>query len=408
MYVQQTYEVIRLIQQNGKYHVVMDCVEGELLCNYLRRECVIDKRFSLEIALLLAKELSYLEKSEGKELYPFFTPMHIVVKKDGTIAFLKFNEKYNQHIEDKVSLFLRPDGVEDYIYSYGKTIQFLLSNIKSVPKLSWAEERKFKTIISKCLNYKSNKRYQNSQDIVNQLTPQKKKNLLFVLPVLLFSILAMSIYIRMRTDDTAIKEIEPQKNSYQILREFLDGERIQSNEEIEKTIRSYREALGDEISVAQLDFLFQLYCELNNNYGKKEALNVANKLFETLADYREILANIYIEQNNYDDAIREFEILIKESPTVERYASLANLLELSGRQREAMILCEEGSRFDSEGSELQLQYVRLLLMDTEYSSNDKKTKLDEFLSMYPIVKELKRFQEIKEQTNFKEVNDESK
>ena len=161
MYVQQNYEVMRFVQQNGKYHVVMDYVEGELLCNYLRRENQADKKFPLELALLLAKELSYLEKSEAKELYPYLTPLHIVVKKDRSIALLKANEKYNQQVEDKVYQFLTPDGIDDSIYSYGRTIQFLLSNIECVPKLSWKEERKFKIIISKCLNYKSKKNSKN-------------------------------------------------------------------------------------------------------------------------------------------------------------------------------------------------------------------------------------------------------
>ena len=59
--MQQNYEVMRFVQQNGKYHVIMDYVEGEMLCNYLRRERQMDKKFPFEIALLLAKELSCLE-----------------------------------------------------------------------------------------------------------------------------------------------------------------------------------------------------------------------------------------------------------------------------------------------------------------------------------------------------------
>ena len=94
--------------------------------------------------------------------------------------------------------------------------------------------------------------------------------------------------------------------------------------------------------------------------------------------------------------------MLKEAPSAERYISLVSLLEQNGRQREAMILCKEGCQFEVGNTELQLQFVRLLLMDIEYSSEEKKTQLDEFLSLYPNVMELEKFQEIKNQTGFEE------
>ncbi len=406
MYLQQNYEVMRFVQQNSKYHVVMDYVEGELLCNYLRRERRADKKFPLELAFLLAKELSYFEKSEAKELYPYLTPLHIVVKKDRSIALLKANEKYNQQVEDKVYPFLTPDGVDDYIYSYGRTIQFLLSNIECVPKLSWKEERKFKIIISKCLNYKSKKRYRNAQDIVNQFNP-KKKTILFLLPLAVVFILAIGAYESMELEKQNVQEVEPQETAFQILQDFLTGEDVGSEKELQQVVTEYKESLGKEMSVAQMEFLFRIYSQMENDYGRQEAIDIGTQMFDELADNREIIANMYIERKDYEKAIREYEILIKENPSVERYLSLSSLLEENGRQREAMLLCEEGCQFEVGANELQLQYVRLLLMDTEYSVEEKKMQLEEFLSLYPNVKELEKFQEIKNQTGFKEENDEN-
>ena len=406
MNVQQNYEVIRFVQQNGKYHVIMDYVEGELLCNYLRRERQMDKKFPLEIALLLAKELSCLEKSAGKEMYPFVTPLHIIIKKDKSIALLKTNDKYNQQIEDKIYPFLSSDGTDDFIYSYGRTLQFILSNIECVPYLSWKEERKFKIIISKCLNYKSKKRYQNAQDIVSQLNPKKKKTILFLFPIVALAMLALMQYKSAYLEKQNVQDFEPQKTSFQVLQEFLIGEDKSPENELRQIVTEYRESLGQEISIAQMEFLFRVYSKMDNEYGRLELIKIAAQMFEELADNREIIANIYIEQKEYEKAIKEYEILLKEDPSAERYLSLVSLLEQNGRQREAMILCKEGCQFEVGNTELQLQFVRLLLMDIEYSSEEKKTQLDEFLSLYPNVIELEKFQDIKKQTGFEENKDE--
>ena len=405
--MQQNYEVMRFVQQNGKYHIVMDYVEGEILCNYLRKESFLEKRLLFQIILLIAKELSYLERCDGKELYPHLTPLHIVMKKDNTIAFMKASEKYNQQIEEKAALFLTPDGVEDYIYSYGRTTQFLLSNVECVPNLSWKEERKFKIIISKCLNYKSSKRYKSSQDIVNQLNPKKKKKIIFLLPLLLLPALVASIYGGMRQRTMAETELNVQKNSYEILRNYLEGDETKENHEIESIIKDYRASLGEEISIAQKEFLLQIYSKLDSKYGNEQAILIGSEMFEAVAYHRENLANIYLENKDIEGAVRELEILVKESPSAERYIRLINLLEQSGRQREAMMMCEEGSRLGFEGTELQLQYVRLLLMDSEFSMNEKKFKLEEFISLYPMLNESQKFKEIKEQINFEEMKDES-
>ena len=402
--MQQNYEVLRFVQQSGMYHVVMDYVEGEVLCNFLRKESLMDKETVIQLILLIAKELSYLEKSDAEEMYPCLTPLHIVVKKDNTISFLKAGEKYNRQISEKAQLFMIPDGTKDYIYSYGKTVQFLLSNIECVPKLTWKEERKFQAIISKCLNYKSKKRYRNGQDIANQLNPKKKKSIMFIMLFTILPVLVLGICGRARHEEQMKITANPQESFYKILREYLDGVSDKSLDEIEQVTGNYRESLDDEMSVAQMEFLFQIYCQLDNDYGKEQALLIGDEMFEAVADNREIIANIYLEQENYEEAIGEFDILIKESPSVERYTSLANLLEQRGRQREAMKLCEEGSKLDPEGVDLQLQYVRLLLMDSEYSVNEKKSKLEEFLCLYPMISELPKFQEIKKMTGFEEAS----
>ena len=67
-----------------------------------------------------------------------------------------------------------------------------------------------------------------------------------------------------------------------------------------------------------------------------------------------------------------------------------------------MSVCEEGSKYDKTGAELQLQYIRLLFMNSEYSKEEKNHKLDTFLSLYPYLKEDSRYLKLNQEINFQE------
>ena len=400
--MQQNYEVIRFVQQKGKCHIVMDYVEGELLCNFLRKERPMEKEYLFQIIISIAKELDNLEKSSGDQFYPCLTPLHIVVKKDKNIAFLKYSERYEKQIEGKAEPFLIRDGTSNYVYSYGRTVQFILTKAECVPRLSWTEERKFKKIITKCLTYNSKKQYQNGQDIVNQLNPIKKRYIVYFIPLMLLAIGGLSgvIACQQRMEVTEIEA--PTKSVEERLQEYVAEEVIYTEDEILALTKEYEKQIQGDFRIAEGEFLLQVYYKMDTAYAKEQAVKVGEKLFDSVVENREILADIYLEQKNLEKVINEYEILIKESPTVERYLFLANILEQSGRHGEAMSVCEEGSKYDKAGAELQLQYIRLLFMNSEYSKEEKNHKLDTFLSLYPYLKEDSRYLKLNQEINFQE------
>ena len=116
--MQQSYEVIRFVGQNGKFHIVMDYVEGDLLSTYLQKEKSMSKKDFLQLVPNIAKELEGLERSSATEYITYLTPFHIVVKEDQSVAFLKQTEKYNGKIERYIDAFLPTDGSMNYFYSY--------------------------------------------------------------------------------------------------------------------------------------------------------------------------------------------------------------------------------------------------------------------------------------------------
>lgn len=397
--MQQNYEVIRFVQQQGKCHIVMDYVEGELLCNYLRNDHLIEKKMLIQIIISIAKELECLEKSNGSHLYPCLTPLHIVLKKDRSIVFLKFSERYEKQIEGKTEPFLAKDGTNNYVFSYGRTIQYILNQAECVPRLSWKEERKFKKIISKCLTYNSKKQYQNAKDIVNQLNPIKKKHIIYIIPFLLLGFGVLAVF---RQKSLTPEIVEPVLTAQEILQEYLLGENNYTKEEVESFAKEYEQQIAEDYKMADGEFLFRIYYKLRTDYAMKQAIKVGERLLEHVVENREILANIYIEQNEIEKAIDEYEILLKENPTKERYLTLVNLFEQCGRQGEALKVCEEGSAYDSEGVELQLKYIKLLWVTSEYSIEEKKRELEKFLSLYPTLYENERFVQMKNEIGIKE------
>ena len=172
--MQQSYEVIRFVGQNGKFHIVMDCVEGELLSTYLQREESMSKTVFLRLMANIAKELESLEQSGATEYFPYLTPYHIVLKEDQRIAFLKHNERYNTKIEKIINQFMAVDGTFNYYYSYGRVMQFILTNIRLRPDLSKLEEYRIKKIVSKCMEIKVKKQFQEVRELVVYIKKVKK------------------------------------------------------------------------------------------------------------------------------------------------------------------------------------------------------------------------------------------
>lgn len=152
------YEVIRLIQQNSGGHIIMDCVEGEILGEYLLRCPKVEKRVLFQWIAQLLEQLKCIERIQGCIDYRYLTPFYIVLKSDQSISLLNFKAKLNQKCVHRVSMypilrqFYPQNGAYSDTYAFGKTLQFLLAKAEVYPSLTLKETYKLQTIISKCLN----------------------------------------------------------------------------------------------------------------------------------------------------------------------------------------------------------------------------------------------------------------
>ena len=152
------YEVIRLIQQKSGGHIIMDCVEGEILGEYLLRCPKVEKKVLFQWITQLLEQLKCIEKIQGTIDYRYLTPFYIVLKSDQTISLLNFKAKLNQKCVHRISMypvlrqFYPPNGMCSDTYAFGKTLQFLLAKTEVAPQLTIKEMYKLQLLISKCLS----------------------------------------------------------------------------------------------------------------------------------------------------------------------------------------------------------------------------------------------------------------
>lgn len=362
--MRQNYEVIRFVQQNGRYHIVMDNVEGQLLSSFIFQNSVLDKKRFWCIMSNLAKEIDCLRHSNGKELVPLLTPRHVVVKNEDKIALLRHNDK--------------SEMIEDYTYAFGKIIQFMLAKTKLEPRLTWKESRKIKKIISKCI--------------------KKKKDIPWIKSILFMGIFCIGLVIQH-------KSVEVEETPEQILQSYLDNKTEEQDTNIDAAISAYEKKLTTSATLLDYVFLMQIHMKRDNIDSNNRVLVYGNKIMEELVKNRELIAEIYMEQGKYELARKEYEILVVESPSEERFLALISLEVQCGRNKEALNLCEYSCGAYPECIELQLQYVRLLLANKEYSAENKKEQLDTFLALYPSLRNEERFEKLKMEFGYQEENE---
>lgn len=390
--MQQSYEVIRFVGQNGKFHIVMDYVEGDLLSTYLQKEKSMSKKNFLQIVSNIAKELEGLEKSSATEYIPYLTPFHIVVKEDQSVAFLKQTEKYNEKIEKIVDTFLPADGSINYFYSYGRILQFILAKIKLRPRMSKIEEYRIRRIISKCMEVKSPKRFHSSKELVACLGNVKKGRKIFVILGIMIVTAVLGINASRRRE--LQESIEP--DSYQQLQAFMEGETEMSEAEMKEALVAYEIEYDENLSLAEREWLINVCYRMNTEYSRQLLKKHSEILLKELSAKRELLANLYLDHCEFENAIKEYEILIVESPSAERYLALANIMFQNGNVKEAMRVCELGSELFPERIELKLEYIK-------YCFNaEANTEISLFLEKYPALKDTREYMQLEQELGMQE------
>lgn len=182
------YDVLRLIEHNQVCYISSGCIRGTPLVRWLKYHRSMNKEDFIRMVRLLAKQLDNVHKCRKKKFYQYVNPCSIILGEDGSVSLLDLGVPSNEETLQKMrrrnirEYFLPPEepyyqraSVKLDIYGFGRTLQYLLSEVELDPKLTRTEERKFKKIISRCLERQSKQAFQTISEIQKYLPEQKKQ-----------------------------------------------------------------------------------------------------------------------------------------------------------------------------------------------------------------------------------------
>lgn len=287
--------IVDILHENGIIYVVMDYIEGRTLAEILDEEGVQQQNLVIEWGRQLADALKYLHSMKPPIIYRDMKPSNIMLKPDGMIKLIDFGtakEFKVDNLADTTALGTRgyaaPEQFGDSggrgkyntdartdIYSLGATLYHLVTGkspseapyeIRPIREWNPNLSQGLEVIIRKCTESNPEKRFQSCTELIYAL------------------------------------------------------------EHYEKLDQSYRREAGKKL-LAFISVFCMTICFFSlvvyGNQGKEK---------ENMQEYKSTInqAQIYLMQNQYDDAIKELKVAIEkiDSRKTEAYEELLNIYEI--------------------------------------------------------------------------------
>lgn len=193
---QQTFDILKLVESQGRCYVSSDCMEGVLLASYLKYHPDLPRDQLLKWMVQILQELEKFHRCRGNPCYQYVNPYSMTVGKDGRIHLLDLGSAQQQDLRKRLQRrsirksFLMPDNqyyqrasLADDIYGIGRTFQYMLASTETVPPIKGQTKRKLRKIIFKCLSQSPDqeaggrfkKQYHNIREISEQFPRNKQK-----------------------------------------------------------------------------------------------------------------------------------------------------------------------------------------------------------------------------------------
>lgn len=302
--------------------------------------------------------LAQLQAMEQIKIIPdTITPFQVVIQENRTVILADL-EKVENTSYSVLEKFFPDQGQNSSIYSFGKTLQFLLAKAELTPKMTWREELHFRSIISKCLTNKSKKQYRKFSEIKLSFSRRKK----YIIGIaLILSLVLVHIGTYDVEQETIIKEKEQEYFelgvSYFLLHKNYEKseelfEKVESKRigEYFREISSYMAGtsqytdlemeiiLNEAIKLSDVQegveervCLLWAYEKVDTPNARKQVKNLAEDVLDELLwnevkkEVRGILANIYLREGEYANALREYRVLLTESEYEEISKTIENI-----------------------------------------------------------------------------------
>lgn len=181
LYMEKMYEVLKFIEHGTRCRQSMDCVQGTILLNYLKKNPQIEKVKVLGWFRDLAVCVDQYHRSHGRQDFRYLNPCSIVISAEEKVFLLDMDAPDNadvmKHMQKRAvrSHFVKPvyeigigKNNEADLFAYGKTIQFILAYTDIIPSLNHREESRLFRLISRCTG-ESRKKYEDLSQVLKDL-----------------------------------------------------------------------------------------------------------------------------------------------------------------------------------------------------------------------------------------------
>lgn len=185
LYMGEMYEVLSFIEHGTHCRQTMDCVQGTLLIEYLRENPRVDKQMVFGWFRKIALSLERYHRCRKRQNYKCLNPYSIVISEDQSVSLLDMEAPENEFVMKQMQKramknhFLKPvydmasDGTYSAdLFSYGKTLRFILSYAEIIPELTNREETCLMRVTGRCIGERK-KKYQDFQQVMNALPSVK-------------------------------------------------------------------------------------------------------------------------------------------------------------------------------------------------------------------------------------------
>ncbi len=217
---QRTFEILTMFKKNSSIHNVFELVSGTLLIQYIKVNPELEKKTLYRWIDFLEKQIEYYHLSKERS-NQYINPYAILVTDDLELKLLDLEAKSNEEIllymQKNIiqDAFVRARGIqvkhlESDFYSLAKTIQFILSQCKIIPRLGVFESHKLSRWIRKSLNssYQKKSQKQWKMNIKNHNLYMsiesyiKRKSIIVCLFILFILIVVFVFVMGARSPDT--------------------------------------------------------------------------------------------------------------------------------------------------------------------------------------------------------------
>lgn len=185
----QGYDVLRIVVHSDRCYMSTDYIKGKQMIVWLKYHSRLSKEMLFGWIRELLENLEHFHQCRGNPCYQYVNPYSIIVGENQKLYLLDLGSREQDemlHLMQRRYVrenFLSPDNqyyqkasVQEDIYGFGKTVQYLLSVTEVEPALGKVEEFRLKNMISRCVNRNSKKCYQTIQEISDHFPNSRKRS----------------------------------------------------------------------------------------------------------------------------------------------------------------------------------------------------------------------------------------